>query len=85
MSTMYVSCVGGVDYETQHYRNVVFESGRNRYLELTTKRTNDDDLVEGNKFYYLKIEPETLHERVTAVYPSTTKIILFDDDGKYSL
>ena len=79
---MLPSCVGGVDYENQHYRNLVFEIGGDTYLDLPTKRINDD-LVEGSEFYYLRIEPATLPERVTAVSPSTTKIVLLDDDGKY--
>ena len=79
---MLSSCVDGVDYEKQHYRNVFFKSGGSTYLDLPTKRINDE-LVEGNEFYYLKIVPDTLPERVTAVSPSTTKIILLDDDGKY--
>ena len=71
-----------MDYEKQHYRDVLFLSGGSTYFDLTTKR-NNDELVEGNEFYYLTIEPDTLPERVTAVSPSTTKIILVDDDGKY--
>ena len=71
-----------MDYEKQHYRDVLFLSGGRTYFDLTTKR-NNDELVEGNEFYYLTIESGTLPERVTAVSPSTTKIILVDDDGKY--
>ena len=38
--------------------------------------------MEDDEFYYLKIEPETLHNRVVAGNPSTTRIIIQNDDSK---
>ena len=50
-------------------------------MDLTIKRINDE-LVEGNEFYFLKIVPGSLHDRVKLDSPNCTKIILVDNDGK---
>lgn len=73
-------CVVDVDYEKQRY-SVIFEEGGKTYSYLETKRKSDDR-VEADEDYFLEIETATLHERVAAVKPSTTKIILVNDDGR---
>lgn len=77
--------IGGVDYKVQNYRReAVFEKGGRRYIELDIETINDD-LVEDDEFYYLKIEPATLPDRVIPVNPSTCKIIIMNNDGTYVL
>ena len=75
-------CIAKSDYDTQDYRSIArFEERGSRYIELKIV-PKDDDLVEDDEFYYLKIEPETLHNRVVAGNPSTTRIIIQNDDSK---
>ena len=71
-----------MDYKAQDYRSAArFEKQGSRYAELKIKPINDD-LVEQDEFYYLKIYRDTLHDRVTAIEPTTCKIIIVNDDGK---
>ena len=73
-----------MDYRKQHYRNkngVAFEKNGNLYFDLAIERLQDE-LVEGDEFYYLRIETDALHKRVTAIDPSFTKVIIVDNDGK---
>lgn len=46
-----------------------------RYLELKVV-PKDDDLVEDDEVYYLITDHDTLHKRVAATNPSTTKIVI---------
>ena len=74
--------VGTVDYKLQDHRIAArFEKDGSRYAELKIEPINDN-LVEQNEFYYLKIYAETLPNRVVTTNPATSKIIILDDDGK---
>lgn len=74
--------VGTVDYKPQDYRNAArFVNDGSRYAELKIEPINDN-LVEQNEVYYLKIYPEILPDRVVTTNPATLKIIILDDDGK---
>ena len=75
-------CIGGEDYRSQHYDTVRFVKGRSRYVELKTEFIKDD-IVEDDEFYYLKIVPDTLPDRVIVGNPNYTKVVIQNDDGKY--
>ena len=73
-----------MDYETQGSNYIItFPKGGSRYSDyLPINRTNDN-LVEDDEYYSLKIVTEILHEDITAINPSTAKVILVNQDGKY--
>ena len=73
-------CVGGEDFIVPPLTTVTFTSGGNRFYQLQTEFI-DDDLVEDDECYFLKIEPITLPDRVVAVSPNTTKVCILNDDG----
>ena len=51
---------------------------------MTTTRI-DDEYVEDDEFYYLKIQTGLLPNDVVIDGPDTAKIILVNEDGKYNL
>lgn len=71
----------GIDYIRQNYRGVTFVKGGSKYIELKTNRS-DDDLVEIDEVYCLKIEDTLLPSRVKVCHPNETRIILVNEDGK---
>ena len=72
-----------MDYTIQDYRNDArFQRNGKKYFELDVNIT-DDDLVEDDEIYYIKIEPVTLPDRVVTGNPPSCKIIIVNDDGKY--
>ena len=76
-------CVVREDYRATRYV-VRFEKGGSRYGELTTTRI-DDEYVEDDEYYYLKIQTGLLPNDVVIDGPDTAKIILVNEDGKYNL
>ena len=62
---------------------IFIKSGKT-FVELSIKPINNDT-VECEKTYCLKIIIDLLPERVTAISPYVTKIIIRDDDSKYVL
>ena len=75
-------CIGGEDYRSQRYDTVRFVKGRSRYVELKTEFIKDD-IVEDDEYYYLKIVPDTLPDRVIVGNPNYTKVVIQNDDGNY--
>lgn len=71
-----------VDYKEPDYRrDAIFEEHGSRYAELKIEPINDD-LVEQDEVYYLRILRETLHDRVVTTKPEICEIIILNDDGK---
>ena len=73
-------CVEGKDYKSKRYE-VSFVRGRSRYGELTTEK-KDDEYVEDDEYYFLKIVTELLPKDVVIDGPDTTKIILVNEDSR---
>ena len=69
-----------MDYELQQYRNVRFINGGSRYYDLKIEPMNDN-IVECDEDFSLRIETNALPPRVISFEP-TTKITLKDYDSK---
>ena len=57
-------------------------NGGSKYAEFRTEFINDD-IVEDDECYCLRIVPDTLPDRLVAINPNFTKICILNDDSKY--